>query len=168
MSFRYCCRLNHLLKELTQSTFFLKSSPSIPSIPSTPSTPLTPLILLISFPTHLNPVVAETGSDAFVQVGGASVVLLRVGFLRSRSSCAFAHKAKQHSTNHKKSLYLMLVLKRLIYLYIFEYISMTEIQAKSQIVKLCFYSMLTYLGAFCHQTMNQSFIIATNDWMCAP
>lgn len=62
----------------------------------------------------------------------------------------------------------MLVLKRLIYLYIFEYISMTEIQAKSQIVKLCFYSMLTHLGAFCHQTMNQSFIIATNDWMCAP
>ena len=45
---------------------------------------------------------------------------------------------------------------------------MTEIQAKSQIVKLCFYSMLTHLGAFCHQTTNQSFIIATNDWMCAP
>ena len=45
---------------------------------------------------------------------------------------------------------------------------MTEIQANSQIVKLCFYSMLTHLGAFCHQTTNQSFIIATNDWMCAP
>ncbi len=45
---------------------------------------------------------------------------------------------------------------------------MTEIQAKSQIVKLCFYSMLTHLGAFCHQTTNQSFVIATNDWMCAP
>ena len=45
---------------------------------------------------------------------------------------------------------------------------MTEIQANSQIVKLCFYSMLTHLGAFCHQTTNQSFIIATNDRMCAP